>query len=62
MSFLPFLIQDVVILDCSWGLILYWYSRVRYVVYNPVTNKWLLLLGSNHFCGLAHLGFNPIVS
>ena len=59
MSFLPFPIQDLVILDFSQGLILFWYSRFVYVVYNPVTKKWLLLSGSNHSCGSACLGFDP---
>jgi hypothetical protein len=27
-----------------------------------MTNKWFLLLGSDHSCGLAHLGFDLIVS
>ena len=27
-----------------------------------MTNKWLLLPGSNHSCGSARLGFDPIVS
>ena len=27
-----------------------------------VTKKWLLLAGSNHSCGSAHLGFDPTVS
>ena len=27
-----------------------------------MTKKWLLLPGSNHSCGLAPLGFDPIVS
>ena len=62
MSFLPFLIQDVVISDCSRGLILFWYSGFRYVVCNLVTKKWLLLPGSNHSCGSARLGFDPTVS
>ena len=48
--------------DCSRGLILCWYSGFRYVVCNSVTKKWLLLPGSNHSCGSARLGFNPIVS
>jgi hypothetical protein len=50
------------ILDCSWGLILYWYSGFRYVVCNPLSKKWLLLLGSNHSCGSARLGFDLTVS
>jgi hypothetical protein len=62
LSFLPFSIQDVVISDCSRGLILFWYSRFCYVVCNPVTKKWLLLPGSNQSCGLARLGFDPTVS
>ena len=48
--------------DCSQGLILCWYSGFRYVVCNKVTKKWFLLPGSNHSCGLARLGFDPIVS
>ena len=62
MYFLPFPIQDVVISDCSCGVILFWYSRFPYVVCNPMTKKWLLLPGSNHSYGLARLGFYPIVS
>jgi hypothetical protein len=27
LSFLPFTIQDIAISDCSWGLILFWYSE-----------------------------------
>ena len=27
-----------------------------------MTKKWLPLLGGNHSCGLARLGFDPIVS
>ena len=62
MNFLPFPIQDVVISDCSWGLILFWYSMFFYVVCNPLTKKWLLLSGSNHSCHSARLGFDLIVS
>ena len=62
MSFLPFPIQDVMISDCSWGLILFWYSGFCYVVCNPVTKKWLLLPGSNHSYGSTRFWFDPIVS
>jgi hypothetical protein len=44
LSFFPFPIQDVVVSDCYSGLILYYYFGCRYVVCNPTTNKWLLLL------------------
>ena len=50
------------ILDCSRGLILCWYAGFRYVVCNPVTKKWLLLLSSNHSHGSTRLGFDPTVS
>ena len=60
--FLPFAIKGLVISDCCRGLILCWYVGLRYVVYNPVTSKSVVLPHSNHSYGTAHLGFDPIVS
>ena len=62
LSFLPFPIHDVVVSDCCSGLILCWCFGCRYVVCNPMTNKWWLLLDNLRSCGEAHLGFNSIVS
>ena len=60
--FLPFPIHDVVISDCCSGLILYWCFGCRYVVCNPMTNKWLLLPDNLCSYGEARLGFDPTVS
>ena len=60
LTFLPFPI--VVISDCCRGLKLCWCIGFRYVVCNPVTNKWWLLPDSNHSFGSARLGFDPTVS
>ena len=46
---------------CCQGLILCCCVGFHYVVCNPVTNKWWLLLDNNHSLGLAHLGFDPTV-
>ena len=62
LSFLPFPIHDVVILDCCSGLILCWCFGCRYVVCNPATNKWSLLQDNLRSCGEARLGFDPTVS
>ena len=48
--------------DCCRGLILCWCIGFRYVVYNPVTNKWWLLSDNNRSFGSARLGFDPTVS
>ena len=61
-SFLPFPIQDLVILDCCRGLFLYWCIGLRYVVCNPVTSKSVVLRHSNICYGLAHLGFDSTIS
>ena len=62
LTFLPFPIEDVVILDCCRGLILCWCVGFCYVVCNLVTNKWWLLPDNNRSFGSARLGFNPTVS
>jgi hypothetical protein len=62
LTFLPFPIEDVVISDCYYGLILCWCVEFRYVVCNPVTNKWWLVPDNNRSFSSAHLGFDPTVS
>jgi hypothetical protein len=45
--------------------ILYWCvepNGFRYVVCNPATTKWLVLLHSIHSAGLTRLGFDPTAS
>jgi hypothetical protein len=51
-----------VILDCCCALILCWCIGFHYVICNPVTNKWWLLLDNNCSFGLARLGFDPTIS
>ncbi|XP_066354399.1 uncharacterized protein [Miscanthus floridulus] len=53
LSFLPFPIHDVVILDCCSGLILCWCFGCCYVVCNLATNKRLLLPNNLRSCGKA---------
>ena len=48
--------------DCCCGIILCWCVGFRYVVCNPVTNKWWLLSDNNRSFGSARLGFDPTVS
>jgi hypothetical protein len=66
LSFLPFLIDNVAILDCCNGLILCWClgatTGYRYVVYNPATQKFKVLPPSIYkFCE-ARLAFDSIAS
>ncbi|XP_066316387.1 putative F-box protein At3g16210 [Miscanthus floridulus] len=56
LEFLPFNIKNVAISDCCNGLILYWCLRVdgyRYVIYNPMTQKFKILPPSTHDVGHA---------
>ena len=70
LEFLAFNIEKIAILDCCNGLILCWClgadGSYRYVIYNPVTQKFNILPPSTHdvghFIGEAHLGFDPIAS
>ena len=62
MSFFPFPIHDVIVLDCCSGLIHCWCFGCRYVACNPATNKWLLLPDNLRSCGEARLGFDPTVA
>jgi len=61
-SFLPFAIQDFVISYCCRGLFLCWCVGLRYVIYNPVTSKSVVLPHSNLCYGSAHLGLDPTMS
>jgi hypothetical protein len=60
--FLPFPIQDVVVLDSYNDLIFCWCVGFRYVVCNPMTKKWLVLPDSICSAGQARLGFDLTVS
>ena len=62
LPFFPFPIHDVIISDCCSGLIPCWCFGCHYVVCNPATNKWLLLLDNLCSCGEARLGFDLTVS
>jgi hypothetical protein len=65
LSFLPFPMDNVTILDSYKGLILCWCigaAEYRYVVYNPKTQNWKVLPPSIHSVGEARLRFNLIVS
>ena len=66
-EFLPFNIDNVAISDCYNGLILCWClgaDGYRYVICNPMTQKFNILPPSTHDVGHsvceAHLGFDPI--
>jgi hypothetical protein len=61
-SFSSFPIQDLVISDCCRGLFLCWCIGLRYVIYNLVTSKSVVLPHSNLCYGSAHLGFDPTIS
>ena len=69
LEFLPFNIENVAISDCYNGLILCWCLRVdgyRYVICNPMTQKFNILSPSTHdvghSVGEARLGFDPTAS
>jgi hypothetical protein len=61
-SFLPFPIQDLVISDCCIGLFLCRCVGLRYVVYNLMTSKLVVLPYSNLCYSSTLLGFDPIIS
>jgi len=68
-EFLPFNIENVAISDCCNGLILCWClgdDGYNYVVYNPMTQKFKIMLPSSHDDGHAigdpHLAFGPTAS
>ena len=61
LSFLPFTLNNVAVLDCYNGLILCWClgdDGYRYVVCNPATQKLKVLLPRIHFVGEVRLGFD----
>ena len=63
LSFLPFPIDKVVVLDCYNGLILCLCVEAAgscYVIYNPITKNLWVLPPSIHVVGQARLGFDPI--
>ena len=65
LSFLPFPIDKVAVLDCCNGLILCLYVEAAgscYVVYNLATKNLRVLLSSIHAVGQARLGFDPTAS
>ena len=69
LEFLPFNINNVDLLDCCNNLILCWCLEddgYRYVVYNPMTQKFKILMPGTHdvghAVGEAHLVFYLIVS
>ena len=62
LSFLPFTMNNVAVLDCCNGLILCWClgdDGYRYVVCNPTTQELKVLLPRIHSVGEARLGFDP---
>jgi hypothetical protein len=61
-SFLPFPIEDLVILDCYRGLFLCWCIGLHYIVCNSVTSKSVVLPHSNLCYGSARLGFDTTIS
>ena len=65
LSFLPFPIDKVAVLDCCNGLVLCLCveaARSRYVVCNPATKNLRVLPPSIHAVVQARLGFDPIAS
>jgi hypothetical protein len=69
LDFLPFNIENVAVLDCCNDLILCWClgaDGYRYVVCNPMTQKFKILPSSTHdvghAVGEARLAFNSIAS
>ena len=65
LSFLPFPIDKVAILDCCNGLVLclcFEAAGSYYVVWNPATKNLRVLLPSIHDVGQARLGFDPTAS
>ena len=65
LSFLPFPIDKVAVLDCCNGLVLCLCveaARSRYVVCNPATKNLRVLPPSIHAVGQARLGFDPTAS
>ena len=65
MSFLPFSIDKVAVLDCCNGLVLCLCveaARSRYVVCNPATKNLWVLSPSIHVVDEARLGFDPTAS
>ena len=65
MSFLPFPIDKVAVLDCCNGLILCLCVEAAgsyYVIYNPATKNLQVLPPSIHAVGQARLVFDPISS
>ncbi|XP_066373555.1 F-box protein At5g07610-like [Miscanthus floridulus] len=65
LSFLPYPIDKVAVLDCCNGLVLCLCveaARSRYVVYNPATKNLWVLPPSIHAIVQARLGFDPIAS
>jgi len=65
LEFLPFNIENVAVLDCCSGLILCYClgaDGYRYVVCNPMTQKFKILPPSTHAIGKARLAFDLIAS
>jgi hypothetical protein len=65
LSFFPYPIDKVAVLDCCNGLVLCLCVEAvgsRYVVYNLATKNLRVLLSSIHAVGQARLGFDPIAS
>jgi len=69
LEFLPFNIDNIAVSDCCNDLILCWClgtDGYRYVIYNPMTQKFKILPPSTHDVGCAvgeaRLGFDPIAS
>jgi hypothetical protein len=69
LEFLPFNIDNVALSDCCNGLILCWCLEAngyRYVICNPMTQKFKILLPSTHdvghAVGEARLAFDPTAS
>jgi F-box interacting protein len=67
LEFVPFNIENVAVSDCCNGLILCWClgaNGYRYVIYNPMTQKFKILPPSTHdvghAVGEARLAFDPI--
>jgi len=65
LSFLPFTMNNVAVLDCCNGLILCWClgdDGYRYVIYNLATQKLKVLPPKIHSVGEARLGCEPTTS
>jgi hypothetical protein len=66
LSFLPFTLDNVAVLDICNGLILCWCRGANalycYVICNPTTKKFKELPPSIHSIGEARLGFDPTAS